>query len=96
MARLERPAQVGNTIFEIGVDDQLVVKRAQREYEYQHTPEKEAERMARVGEFRKALGVCPKCGVNRLVAPCPNGHMAAAMGQCPMVGSGALERTTKP
>lgn len=49
--KLTKPAMVGNTSFGIGVSARLVIDRAQREYEYQHTPEKEAERLARVRAF---------------------------------------------
>lgn len=31
--------------------------------------------------------ICPKCGTDRGKAPCPKGHAAATMGQCPMVGT---------
>lgn len=30
--------------------------------------------------------VCPKCGVDRTKASCPQGHMAAVEGKCPMIG----------
>ena len=30
--------------------------------------------------------VCPKCGVDRTKAVCPQGHMAAVEGKCPMIG----------
>jgi hypothetical protein len=45
--KLEKPAMVGNTRFGEGVSERLVIDRAQREYEYQVTPEKEAERIER-------------------------------------------------
>lgn len=51
---LTKPAQVGNGIFEVGVPERLVIERAQREYEYQQTPEKEAERMAKLKRFQEA------------------------------------------
>lgn len=57
--KLTKPALVGNTRFGVGVGARLVVERAQREYEYQVTPEKEAERIKRgqeqIEEFRAAL-----------------------------------------
>lgn len=34
MAKLTKPAQVGATIFRAGVDERLVIERAQREYSY--------------------------------------------------------------
>ena len=30
--------------------------------------------------------ICPKCGIDRTVDACPNGHHAALTGQCPMIG----------
>ena len=30
--------------------------------------------------------VCPKCGVDRTKDVCPQGHMAAVEGKCPMIG----------
>ena len=30
--------------------------------------------------------VCPKCGVDRIKASCPQGHTAALTGDCPMYG----------
>lgn len=53
--KLTQPAQVGNTIFGVGVDERMVIERAQREHSYQQTPEKEAERIKRVHAFQKAL-----------------------------------------
>lgn len=108
--KLGRKAQVGNTIFDAGLPVRMLVERAYREYGYQHTPEKEAARMERVKTFVDSIkdgphreesavsqvGVCPRCGVNRFEAACPNGHSAETMGQCPMVGIGAAtDRTTK-
>ena len=29
--------------------------------------------------------VCPKCGIDRTKDVCPNGHMAAIEGKCPMI-----------
>lgn len=46
--KLEKPAQVGNTRFSAGVSERLVIERAQREYEYQNTPEKEMERLKNI------------------------------------------------
>jgi hypothetical protein len=31
--------------------------------------------------------VCPKCGIDRIKAACPDGHTAALTGHCPMVGT---------
>lgn len=50
-AVLDKPAMVGNTRFGVNVQWATVIERAQREYEYQVTPEKEAERMKRVRQF---------------------------------------------
>jgi hypothetical protein len=44
--KLTKPAQVGNTIFGVGVDERMVIERAQREHDYMQTPEKEAVRIA--------------------------------------------------
>lgn len=55
LSKLTKPALVGNTRFGVGVSERMVVERAQREYEYQVTPEKEAERMKRVEAFRAEL-----------------------------------------
>ena len=30
--------------------------------------------------------ICPKCGVDRTKDVCPQGHMAAVEGKCPMIG----------
>lgn len=98
--KLDKPAMVGSTRFGVGIKWETVIERAQREHVYQVTPEKEAARMERVRTFVDEIrdgphreestvsqvGVCPRCGVNRFEAPCPNGHMAATMGQCPMSG----------
>ncbi|GLE83796.1 hypothetical protein VNPA120661_41150 [Pseudomonas aeruginosa] len=42
--KLEKPAQVGAVRFSAGVSSRLVVEAAQRLYEFESTPEKEAER----------------------------------------------------
>ncbi len=42
--KLKKEAQIGNTIFHKGVSERLVIQRAQREYDYQNTPEMLAER----------------------------------------------------
>ena len=44
---LDKPALVGGGRFHVGVSARLVVEAAQRHYEYEVTPEKEAERIAR-------------------------------------------------
>lgn len=37
--------------------------------------------------FKEPQGwVCPKCGVDRIKASCPQGHTAALTGDCPMYG----------
>lgn len=43
--RLKKPAQVGNTLFGIGVNEYSVIERAQREAVYQQRPEFEAVRI---------------------------------------------------
>lgn len=54
---LDKPAQIGGTIFGIGIKHSTVIARAQREYEYQQAPEREAARMEKVAAFRAALVV---------------------------------------
>lgn len=49
--KLDKPAKVGGGRFQAGVSTQLVVEAAQRLYEYEVTPEKEAERIARCSSF---------------------------------------------
>ena len=46
-----------------------------------------------IDEIREHFGVeecrgwvCPKCGVDRTKDVCPQGHMAAVEGKCPMIG----------
>lgn len=34
MAKLTKPAQIGCTVYEAGVDERLVIERAQREFEF--------------------------------------------------------------
>ena len=53
---LTKPAQVGGTRFGVGISERTVIERAQREYEYQTTPEKEAERMTRFRSFVQTVG----------------------------------------
>ena len=73
--KLTKPAQIGNTIFGVGVDESMVIERAQREYAYQHTQEREVERLKRVEAFRSALLcptkiICQWCGADRLKTGC--------------------------
>ena len=49
--KLTKPAQVGNGVFRVGVSERLVIERAQREYEYQNTPERLADRQAKFDRF---------------------------------------------
>ncbi|HGO9547518.1 TPA: hypothetical protein ACLECF_006455 [Pseudomonas aeruginosa] len=51
--KLEKPAQVGAIRFSAGVSSRLVVEAAQRLYEFESTPEKEAERIERLQAFRE-------------------------------------------
>ncbi len=53
--KLEKPAQVGGGRFSAGVSSRLVVEAAQRLYEFESTPEKEAERIERLQAFREQL-----------------------------------------
>jgi hypothetical protein len=49
--RLDKPAKVGGARFCAGVSWRLVVEAAQRQYEYDVTPEKEAARIERAREW---------------------------------------------
>lgn len=51
LRRLTKYVQVGNTVFHPGVPERMVIERAEREYEYQQTPEREAERAQRRHTF---------------------------------------------
>lgn len=51
--KLEKPAQVGAICFSADVSSRLVVEAAQRLYEFESTPEKEAERIERLQAFRE-------------------------------------------
>lgn len=51
--KLEHPAKVGGVRFSAGVSSRLVVEAAQRLYEFESTPEKEAERIERLQAFRE-------------------------------------------
>ncbi|EPG3431808.1 hypothetical protein R4Q84_000095 [Pseudomonas aeruginosa] len=53
--KLEKPAQVGAIRFQAGLSSRLVVEAAQRLYEFESTPEQEAERIERLQAFREQL-----------------------------------------
>lgn len=53
--KLTKPAQVGNTIFGIGVSERAVIERAYRQHEYENTPEQTAERMGKIAAFVDAV-----------------------------------------
>ncbi|HGQ7416522.1 TPA: hypothetical protein ACL1SF_000999 [Pseudomonas aeruginosa] len=53
--KLEKPAKVGAIRFHAGLSSRLVVEAAQRLYEFESTPEKEAERIERLQAFREQL-----------------------------------------
>lgn len=53
--KLDKPAMVGCTRFSKGVSARTVVEAAQRNYEYEITPEKEAERIAKCSGFLEKL-----------------------------------------
>lgn len=44
--KLTKPAQVGNTIFGVGIDERTVIERAQREHDYRQRPSHEAVRIS--------------------------------------------------
>jgi len=48
--KLDKPAKVGNGTFGIGIKWSTVIRAAQRLYEFEVTPEKEAERIAKANE----------------------------------------------
>lgn len=79
--KLTKHAQVGNTVFHAGVEEHMVIERAQREYEYHQSPEREAERKRSLEEFRisiydyslemrdKPIAMllwCPKCAMRHI------------------------------
>ena len=49
--KLTKIAQVGNGVFHIGVSERLVIERAEREYEYEQTPERQAARKEKLEQF---------------------------------------------
>jgi hypothetical protein len=49
--RLDKPAQVGNGRFGVGIKWSMVIVAAQRHYDFMNTPEKEAERIANAKEL---------------------------------------------
>ncbi|MFU2518243.1 hypothetical protein ACM7PL_29285 [Pseudomonas aeruginosa] len=53
--KLEQPAKVGGVRFSAGVSSRLVVEAAQRLYEFESTPEQEAERIELLQAFREQL-----------------------------------------
>lgn len=53
--RLSKPAKVGAVRFQAGVSERLVIEAAQRLYEAEVTPEKEAERIARGEKQQTAI-----------------------------------------
>lgn len=61
--KLDKPAKVGNVRFREGVAWRTVIEAAQRQYEYDVTPEKEADRIKRGNEamerFRNLLAAAP-------------------------------------
>lgn len=58
--KLTKVAQVGNTVFHVGVSESLVIERAQREYEYEQTPEWQALRKRQLTEFQGAIDAAMK------------------------------------
>ncbi|WP_438396390.1 hypothetical protein [Caballeronia sp. DA-9] len=55
-ARLDKPAQVGNGRFGVGVKWSTVIGAAQRHHDYMNTPEKERDRIAMGKEFFERFG----------------------------------------
>lgn len=52
---ITKPAKIGSVRFEAGVSSRTVIEAAQRQYEYDVTPENEAERIARFDRIRAAV-----------------------------------------
>lgn len=73
--RLDRSAKVGATCFHKGVSSRLVIEAAQRQYDYDATPEKEAERKAKFVNFRKEV-LQPALDAAGLVEALEQAHMA--------------------
>lgn len=64
--RLDKPAQVGNGRFGVGVKWSTVIGAAQRHHEYMNTPEREAERIAQaqvLADFVLGRAAVPQAGV---------------------------------
>lgn len=77
--RLTKHAQVGNTIFNPGISVDLLISRAEREYEYQQTPEMQAERKERRDAFIASVQAgCQDCSP---VTGCPNPNLCAVTKQ---------------
>ena len=80
-ARLTKPAQVGNTIFDTGVEERLVIDRAHREYEYQQTPERQEDRRKRREDFIASVQAgCQEC---HPVNGCPNPNLCVVTKRLP-------------
>jgi hypothetical protein len=67
-AKLTKPAQVGNTVFGVGVKERTVIERAQREHDYQQTPEREA---ARIDRGKTSMEAFQSHGGQRAPTPMP-------------------------
>ncbi|HGM4821483.1 TPA: hypothetical protein ACKP7E_000402 [Pseudomonas aeruginosa] len=81
--KLEKPAQVGAIRFSAGVSSRLVVEAAQRLYEFESTPEKEAERPEVVAVVRaKGFGrVCEAIDADTLYQHCSEGEPLMTVAQ---------------
>src|SRR5688572_24468554 len=53
--KLDKPAQVGNTAFHVGIPVRMLVERAQREYEFKQNDNLEAARIARSNRVVQAF-----------------------------------------
>ncbi len=66
--KLEQPAKVGGVRFSAGVSSRLVVEAAQRLYEFESTPEKEAERIDPEQESVEQAGGDERAACNLWIA----------------------------
>ena len=62
---LDKPAQVGNTVFGKGIDWRVVIERAQREHDYRQRPDHEAVRISQATRLIRGFNV--ECALAELV-----------------------------
>jgi len=69
--KLKKPAQIGSTIFGVGIDWRTVIERAQREYVYQKKPEITAARLRKLKRFINRCGAGKPTGLRTHAAKMP-------------------------